>query len=1280
MFVSQIYDEIAEILGTTDNTKIFRKLTQAVQTLMESGHWFHTNAEVDVCTGWDGVTVTLPRNVEIPLAVNVDGSPMYFRDRLFQYHVNKGGMWNTVGWAWDDRGYQALQMDIVRPSQLIAVAESTNDAGKFLRVLGTDRWNRTLRSQLNDGTGVDGLLIPIHSQSDFQLGTITPDGNTVNTRNVAVTPMTTFTTTTPHYLTTTAPMQLSAVAGTIPIPLSDGVTYYVGVLDAYTIQLFSDPLNAASAEYPLKLRDISGYSHLQLVQNIPSQVITSLVLSSAPPIALNIGNEIVFPAVNTALPSPLATNVTYFANQLDRTHLQIFSSLADAQNNTNPINTTGSTAAISVDLRKAFTPNTKLTFTVNHYFASGDQVQAVNAGGSLPQPLLSNQNYYVGVVAPIGDAKTVTLHLTAADALAGTNPINFLSSGSGQNSLVKLVPASAQLGSINNMVVTGTNFTAATGTGASATACVSGPITNVTVGSAGGGYVNAPIITIDDTGGAGYATSGTTVSFVGACTTTAQATAVVDAGTGQITGIQVTNGGTGYGTPPDVYISGAGKGAVAIATITSGSVPTGLNTGVTLQPVGKGAGITVNIGTVTGTGGNVGTMLPPASFSPGSGYEIVPRVTIKDASGGSGATPGAITLTSQTVTAIAVANGGSNYASVPSVLINGGNGTGATAHAVLTNGVVTSIVMDNVGSGYTSTPTVWIGGSGASFNLTLTTNFVSRYILTNLTAGGSGNSGGTGSDYGYTPTVTITGGVGTGATALATVDPVSKRVVSITPVTQGNGYIATPSVVITPQTGNFIQFTSTGSLPSPLLQGSSYLIGSPALVAGSQTFSVLNADGSAINITSLGSGNLYVAISRTFATGWTGYWTGDFSGLVTGQQFYFGSDYLLPSGSVGQGSASIDNGVTPFYLNITQTSGQLTEARVYDTQAHANAGGSTGLVTITGFGTGQTYYSLRYTSQSLPYNNAITPETVKYLKDGQIVSFSTTATLPSPLAAGIDYVVQVTNNYFKVYTTGGNLITLTTPGSGQLLTNVIRDVVPVAATTITAEASLYETGVEVVPRASVGDVLPNGLTAGTSYFVRRKTNNSFELYDTSAHALDTTSTTGRISYTTVGNTLDSTFYVDSLEGITFVKSVSQVDKPITDGYVSLYAYDYGRDNDMTLIGQYHPTETNPQYRRIRIGKSCAWARILYRVQAPTITSIYDYIPLENARAVITAVHAADLEDKDFAEQATRYWALAYKYLSNQQEALAGHAMQAIQVNNLTYGDKTDPVIEGSGYW
>jgi hypothetical protein len=115
---------------------------------------------------------------------------------------------------------------------------------------------------------------------------------------------------------------------------------------------------------------------------------------------------------------------------------------------------------------------------------------------------------------------------------------------------------------------------------------------------------------------------------------------------------------------------------------------------------------------------------------------------------------------------------------------------------------------------------------------------------------------------------------------------------------------------------------------------------------------------------------------------------------------------------------------------------------------------------------------------------------------------------------------------------------------------------------------------------------------------------------------------------------------------------------------------------MTLIGQYHPTEINPQYRRIRIGKPCAWARIIYKVTNPSITSVYDYIPLEQERAIIAAVHAVDLEDKDFADQAMRYWQIAFGYLKNQQESIDGHAMAVPQINSVCYaeGDGADPVM------
>jgi hypothetical protein len=1083
MFVSEIFDECAEILGSTDTKKVFRKIQQAVQTLMESGHWTHTTAEVDVCTGWDRCSLALPRNIDVPLAVNIDGSPTYFRNRLFQYHVNKGGMYNSVEWAWDDRGYVATLMDIIQPSQLIAVAESNNDVGKKIRVLGTDQNNRNLRSQMPNGMGVDGLLIPIHSQQDFQYGTIAPDDATIATRNVAIDPITDFTTTTPHGLTSGQGMSARVLTGTIPVPLNDGQTYYVGVIDAVTVQLFSDSLNAEALQYPIALSSIVGFGSMQLRDQRNAQVVTSLEFASAPSFAIDSPNEVVFPTL--PLPAPLEQKKTYFAQPIDSLNLNIFSSLSDAKSNSNPIYTTGSMSPIDIDIRKAIVPETKLVFSVRHYFSDGDQVQAFTAGGVLPQPLIANQNYFVNVI----DNFSVSLHENQADAAASTptnfvNPIKITTSGSGTNSLVKLIQATSKVGTESQITAPGLNIATPSGSGAQFQA--------IRVGS--------------------------------------------------VTSVRITSGGSGYAVAPDVTFS-----------------------------------------------------LPP---DPPSGSTIVVRQ--------------------------------------------------ATGYAIIVSGVVTNVVITDAGFGYQTAPSITFGSGAAVAVATITTTFIAGFNKIN---GGSG--------YIDPPEVKITGGGGTGATATAVVDSLTGQVTQLNVVTTGTGYSSNPNITLSPSTGVFVNFSSTGTLPSPLVSGTAYRAETP-LNGVTGTFTVQNTDFSDVNITSAGTGTFYVVLSRAFGVDFTNNWLGDFTSLTSGQQIYFGTDYILPTTS-----PAIDNSVTPFYLSVASN----TLAKAY-----SNVGLTT-LINIDSFGTGQTYYAIRTQVSPSVDSNLIKPVNTAFLTEDQVVQFSSSGTLPTPLVALTNYTIKIIGDSVRVYN-GASLVVLTSTGNGQLSLDIIRNVTVQPSNNIVADSSLYETGTLLVARAKEGDTLPIGLVSGTNYYVRRIDNNSFELYDTLANSRNLTSTTGRRTYTTTGNSVSSTFFVDAISDPIFVKSVAHIEKPLTDGYVSLYAWDYGRSNDMTLIGQYHPTEINPQYRRIRIGKPCAWARIIYKVTNPSITSVYDYIPLEQERAIIAAVHAVDLEDKDFADQAMRYWQIAFGYLKNQQESIDGHAMAVPQINSVCYaeGDGADPVM------
>jgi hypothetical protein len=60
------------------------------------------------------------------------------------------------------------------------------------------------------------------------------------------------------------------------------------------------------------------------------------------------------------------------------------------------------------------------------------------------------------------------------------------------------------------------------------------------------------------------------------------------------------------------------------------------------------------------------------------------------------------------ITSVSVTNGGSGYASAPTVSFSGGGGVGAEATAIISGDAVTSIVVTNAGSEYTSAPTVTI--------------------------------------------------------------------------------------------------------------------------------------------------------------------------------------------------------------------------------------------------------------------------------------------------------------------------------------------------------------------------------------------------------------------------------------------------------------------------------------------------------------------------------------------------------------------------------------------
>lgn len=73
---------------------------------------------------------------------------------------------------------------------------------------------------------------------------------------------------------------------------------------------------------------------------------------------------------------------------------------------------------------------------------------------------------------------------------------------------------------------------------------------------------------------------------------------------------------------------------------------------------------------------------------------------------------------------------GTGYTTQPTVVISGGNGSGATAIAYIENGHVSHINIINPGSGYTEVPTISIAGN-ATAKVQLVPSEIASAVITN---------------------------------------------------------------------------------------------------------------------------------------------------------------------------------------------------------------------------------------------------------------------------------------------------------------------------------------------------------------------------------------------------------------------------------------------------------------------------------------------------------------------------------------------------------------------
>jgi hypothetical protein len=158
--VADIWPDANEILGDCDEVKVYRYVSDAIELLANKGEWDPLRGYVDICCS--GRTVTLPTEVETPLAVLINGLPAVPNDALFAFHINGPGDtcdgWAPCQFTWMDQGLWPTYSDLPGPRKLWAVSTDVRDVGVSILIYGEDSTGSTLRE---DVPPIDGMLLPI---------------------------------------------------------------------------------------------------------------------------------------------------------------------------------------------------------------------------------------------------------------------------------------------------------------------------------------------------------------------------------------------------------------------------------------------------------------------------------------------------------------------------------------------------------------------------------------------------------------------------------------------------------------------------------------------------------------------------------------------------------------------------------------------------------------------------------------------------------------------------------------------------------------------------------------------------------------------------------------------------------------------------------------------------------------------------------------------------------------------------------------------------------------
>lgn len=162
LIVADIFSEIQRVLGTCDETETYAKINEGIEELANLGNWDPLTMYLDICTC--GCEITLPDDVEVPLAVNICGHPADFKNKWFEFHLNGPGSeccGSACNFSWNDKGDFPTFRDPKEPSQIAAYPEAAEAMTANVRVYGYDQNDKWIMTADCNNVLKDGFDVPI---------------------------------------------------------------------------------------------------------------------------------------------------------------------------------------------------------------------------------------------------------------------------------------------------------------------------------------------------------------------------------------------------------------------------------------------------------------------------------------------------------------------------------------------------------------------------------------------------------------------------------------------------------------------------------------------------------------------------------------------------------------------------------------------------------------------------------------------------------------------------------------------------------------------------------------------------------------------------------------------------------------------------------------------------------------------------------------------------------------------------------------------------------------